>query len=84
MNAEYQYLVGRIQNALATDPRVNKLDVKVNIIGGRIHLTGHTSTEERRRMIAEVVSETVPELEVRNELTVMEVAEAAAPEVIRD
>jgi hypothetical protein len=84
MNADYHYLVGKIQNALATDPRVNKLDVKIMVRGDRVHLTGQTSTEERRRVIAEVVSETVPELEVRNELTVLEITEPAGPEVISD
>ena len=84
MNADYHYLVGKIQNALATDPRVNKLDVKIMVIGSRIHLTGHTSTEERRRIIAEVVSETAPDMEVRNELSVISVAEPAQPEVISD
>ena len=82
MNADYQYLIGKIQNALATDPRVNKLDVNIKIIAGKVHLMGQTSTEVRRRVIAEVVKETVPELEVRNELTVLEVTEAVQAEVI--
>jgi hypothetical protein len=84
MNADYQYLVGKIQNALATDPRVNKLDVKVMIVGGRVHLIGHTATEERKAVITEVVRETVPEMEVRNELNIINVAEPGQPEVISD
>lgn len=84
MNLDYQYMVGRIQNALATDPRTNKQDVKVMISNGRVHLSGETSTEERRRTIAAVVSEIVPDLEVRNELTIIELSEPAAPEVISD
>ena len=84
MNADYQYLVGRIQSALAEDARTSKLDVKVMICGGRIHLTGQTATEERSRAITQVVSEFVPEMEVRNELTVMQVGAPAAAEVIGD
>jgi osmotically-inducible protein OsmY len=84
MNADYYYLVGKIQNALATDPRVNKLDVKIMVIGGKIHLTGYTSTEERRRIIGEVVSDAAPDMEVRNELSVISIAEPAQPEVISD
>lgn len=84
MNLDYQYMVGRIQNALATDPRTNKQDVKVMISNGRVHLSGETSTEERRQTIAAVVSEVVPDLEVRNELTIIELSEPAAPEVISD
>jgi osmotically-inducible protein OsmY len=82
MNADYQYLIGRIQNALATDPRVNKLDVSIKIIAGKVHLMGQTSTEVRRRAIAEVVKETVPGMEVRNEMTIIEVTEPAQPEAI--
>ena len=84
MNLDYQYLVGRIQNVLATDPRTNKQDVKVMVRNGRVHLSGQTSTEERRRTIADVVSEIIPDLEVRNELTVIELSEPAEPEVISD
>jgi osmotically-inducible protein OsmY len=84
MNLDYQYMVGRIQNALATDPRTNKQDVKVMIRNGRVHLSGQTSTEERRQTIAAVVSEIAPDLEVRNELTIIELSEPAAPEVICD
>ncbi|HKP14077.1 MAG TPA: BON domain-containing protein [Blastocatellia bacterium] len=84
MNADYQYLVGKIQTALATHPRTNKLDVKVMIAGGKIHLTGQTSTEERRRAIAEVVAEAVPDMDVRNELTVIHIGEPAQPEDICD
>ena len=84
MNSDYQYTVGKIQHALATDPRVNKLDVKVLIVGDRIHLMGHTTTEERKAVIAQVVRETVPEMEVRNELNIINVAEPGQPEVISD
>lgn len=84
MNSDYQYLVGRIQQALANDPRASKLDVKITIRQDRIHLTGQTSSEERRRAITMVVSETVPDMEVRNELTLIEVFQPAEPEVISD
>jgi osmotically-inducible protein OsmY len=84
MNADYQYLVGKIQSALACHPRTNKLDVKVMIVGGKIHLMGQTSTEERRRAIAEVVAEAVPDMDVRNELTVIEIGSPAPSEDLCD
>lgn len=84
MNADYQYLVGKIQAALATDPRTNKLDVQVIIRADKIHLIGQTSTEERRRTIAEVAAEAVPDMAVRNELTVIEIGAPLQPEDIRD
>ena len=84
MNVDYQYLVGKLQHALATDERVNMLDVKVMVFSDRIHLTGQVTTEERRRAIAEVVAEILPGVEVRNELTVLEVNHPSQPEVIHD
>jgi osmotically-inducible protein OsmY len=84
MNTDYQYLVGKIQAALAADARTNKLDVKVMIAGGKIHLMGQTSTEERRRAIAIVVTEAVPDMDVRNELTLIQIGDPAQPEEICD
>ena len=46
MTTEPEYLIGRIRNALATDPRVCKQDVEITILGGQIYLAGSTSTEE--------------------------------------
>lgn len=82
MNTEYQYLIGKLQDALATDPRVNSLDVKITVCGGRIHLTGEALTEERRAAVAAVVSEVAPEVEVRNEMIVFQLQEVGEPEAI--
>jgi len=84
MNTDYQYLVGRIQAALAAHPRTNKLDVKIMIAGGKVHLLGQTATEERRLAIAEVVAEAVPDMDVRNELTVMVIGSPCQAEDICD
>lgn len=84
MKVDYQYLVGKLQQALAADLRVNMLDVKVMVFSDKIHLTGQVSTEERRRAVAEVVAELLPEVEVRNELTVLRINHPHQPEVIRD
>jgi len=82
MDAEYQYVVGKLQDALAVDPRVNALDVKIVIRGGKVHLIGEIATEERRAAVADVVTELLPGVEVRNELTVLEVVQSAQTEVI--
>jgi hypothetical protein len=82
MKPQEQYVIGMIQTALATDSRIHKQDVQVAIRGERIHLTGQTSTEERRRLIETVVAEKVPEWEIRNEITVLEIAPPAQPETI--
>jgi len=84
MNSDYQYLVGELQHALATDERVNMLDIKVIVRSGKIHLIGQVATEERRRAVAEVVIELLPGVEVRNELTVLQVKTPPQAEIIHD
>jgi osmotically-inducible protein OsmY len=82
MTTEPEYLIGKIRNALATDPRVCKQDVDITIHEGRVHLAGYTSTEERRQHIAEVAAEVAADFEVVNEVTVIEVEGPSRPEVI--
>jgi osmotically-inducible protein OsmY len=66
-----EYLIGRIQQALATDPRTGELELDVRIAGGRIFLTGAVATDERRAAVEEVVREIAPGQDVANELTVI-------------
>ena len=82
MNQEYQYLVGRIQEALATDARVNALDIRVNVVHGRVHLTGEVPTEERRAAVLSIAGELAPDLEIRNEITVLELAGGGKEEAV--
>ncbi len=82
MNAEYQYLVGKLEDALATDPRVSALDLKVKIAGDKIHLTGDIATEERRGAAVAVVLEILPDAVVFNDLTVYALNPTALPEAI--
>lgn len=84
MNQEYQYLVGKLQEALACDPRVGALDIKITIAHGRVHLTGQVPTEERRANVQRVAQEIVPQLDVRNEITVLELSESGKPEAVGD
>jgi hypothetical protein len=84
MNQEYQYLVGKLQAALACDSRVGALDIRITIAHGRVHLTGEVPTEERRANVQRVTKELLPELEVRNEITVLELSESGKPEAVGD
>jgi len=85
MDLEYQYLVGRLQETLAADPRVSTLDIKVIATGGRIHLIGEVPTHARRAAVIAVVLEALPGVPVRNELTVLELAGGTPePEDLRD
>lgn len=67
-----EYLVGRIQDALATDPRTGELELDVRVVGDRLFLTGTVVTAERRSACEEVVREVASDYEVMNELTVMD------------
>ena len=84
MNQEYQYLVGKLQEALAVDSRVNALDIRINIVHGRVHLTGEVPTEERRAAVLNVAREVLPDLDVRNEITVLELGDQVRPEAVGD
>lgn len=65
------YLIGHIQEALATDERCRELGVEVTVAGRRVVLAGTVATEGLRRAIGEVVAEQAPEHEVVNDLAVM-------------
>jgi hypothetical protein len=84
MNQEYQYLVGKLQEALACDARVNVLDIKITIVHGRVHLTGELPSVERKDAVHRVTQELLPGFDVRNEITVLELAEAGKPEAVGD
>jgi osmotically-inducible protein OsmY len=67
-----EYVVARIQDALATDPRTGELELDVRIAGGGVFLAGAVATKERRKAVEQVVREMVPDLDVHNELSVTE------------
>jgi hypothetical protein len=84
MNQEYQYLVARLEEALAVDGRVNALDIHITITHGRVHLTGEVTTEERRAAVQRVAEEVLPHLVVRNDISVFELVDASKPEALDD
>ena len=65
------YVIQRIREALAHDPRVGELELGVNVRAGKVFVTGTVNTEERRRAVTKVVNEVVPDLEVHNQTTVV-------------
>jgi hypothetical protein len=73
------YLAGRIERALAEDPRTHELGVCVEVKEGVVYLRGEVAGERRRQLIAQVARETVPELTARNEVSVMEVQPPEEP-----
>jgi osmotically-inducible protein OsmY len=83
MDLEYQYLVAQLQEALACDPRVGTQDIRVVVQGGRIHLLGDVVSDARRAAVDVVVQEVLPGVPVRNEVRVLPLGDALAPEEIQ-
>lgn len=65
-------LTEQTRRALADDPRLGQLDVCITLRGQRALLTGHVVTEDRRRLVAEVVAEHLPGYEIDNATTTIE------------
>jgi hypothetical protein len=72
-NIDAEYLAGRIERALAEDPRVHELGVCVEVKEGIVYLRGEVAGERRRQLVAEVASEAAPGLTARNEVSVIDV-----------
>jgi len=67
----HKYLVGRVRQALAEDPRTNQLDIQVYVTAGKLFLIGQVGCHSRRGAAEQVACETVADqLPVVNELWV--------------
>lgn len=63
------YLVGRIMDRFARDPRTAELEVDVELDEGVVVLTGSVATPERRDALTEIAGGVVPGYRVRNHVT---------------
>ncbi len=74
--AEKENLAGRLEHALATDPRTHELGVRVTVVDGVASLRGEVAGEQRRALVAEVAGDVLakeaPEVALRNEVTLTE------------
>jgi hypothetical protein len=75
-----QYVVERVRNVLARDPRVGELDIHVKVLDDRIFVRGTVPTPERRDVISDVLRDVLPDYEIDNELTVVEPVEQTGAE----
>jgi osmotically-inducible protein OsmY len=76
------YDAEHIREQLIADPRTNALDVQVSLSGSALVLTGHVISEDRRRVICDVVAELAPGVEIRDDLSVTDLTEPQGSEVI--
>lgn len=74
-----EYAVAHVREALATDPRVNELNLEVTIHGEKVFVTGVVATVQRRAAVTLVIEELLPGMDVHNETDVAQVA--GTPEV---
>jgi osmotically-inducible protein OsmY len=76
------YLIERVREALAEDPRVGELYVQVTMAGGKVFISGTVATEDRKIAMTELVRELLPEHEVHNLATVSSLTEPVETEQI--
>jgi BON domain len=77
------YVAAHVQEALARDTRVSEPELEVQVVGGRVFVTGVVPTEERRRAIEDVVHECCPDVLVENKTTVARYPETGQTERVR-
>jgi osmotically-inducible protein OsmY len=77
------YVAAHVQEALARDPRVNEPELEVQVVNGRVFVTGVVPTDERREGVEAVVREVCPDFDIENQTTVARYPEAGEPERVR-
>jgi hypothetical protein len=66
------YVAGQLERALRADPRTHELGIRVEVNDDDMVLHGQVTSDERRRIVAQVAEEQAPLLTVRNEVSVTE------------
>ena len=79
---EPRYEQERIRQALATDPRVGEPELGVDLVAGRVLVTGSVPNERVRAAIDLVVAELAPGAPLDNRVTVPPMDEPTGEETI--
>ena len=79
--AHDEYAVGRLQEALAQDPRTNELGIDAVLSEGSVVLSGTVATPDRREAVLAVARKILGGRPLREEITI---AEVAAPQPAED
>jgi len=75
-----QYLVQQVKEALAADPQVASLDVRVRVVADEVYVQGEVATSERRAVVETVVTRLLPRHRVHNDVRVTGALEHADEE----
>ena len=76
------YVVERIREALAHDPRVSALGICVSLAGSKVLLSGEVATPERKAAATEVAQTLAEGRTVHNVLTVSALSEPSEREAL--
>ena len=79
---ESRYEQERIRQALATDPRVGEPELTVDVVAGRVLVTGSVPSGRIRDAIDAVVAEVAPGVALDNRVTVASTDEPSGEETI--
>ena len=79
---EPRYDQERIRQALATDPRVGDPELSVEIVGGRVLVSGSVPSREVRDAVDQVVGEVAPGFPLDNRAEIARRDEPAGEEPI--
>lgn len=71
-----------LREQLEHDPRVGDLDVQLSVHGDTVLLTGEVTTDERARLLGQVLEEIAPGLRVDNRTTVRRIREPTSVEEV--
>jgi BON domain len=78
-----QYLVARLQTALAEDPRTAEQGVRVAVRGDQVVVSGDVATEQRRAEVSSLISEVAPDMAIHNDIRVVNAGEPTRREELR-
>jgi predicted nucleotidyltransferase len=76
------YLIGHIQEALATEARTAALDIQIAVGGRKILIKGEVSSKDQRRAIEKVIHREAPDYDLDNQIRITEIKAPEAEEVV--
>ena len=83
MDEPLEYMAAHLNEALAADPRVSELGLRIAVRADRLYITGTVPTVERRAAIEDVLVELDTGYEIHNEVAVACLAEPDDVETLR-
>lgn len=77
-----KYVIGKIQNILATDERIAALDIDVIVGGQKVLVKGEVNSEEQKKKLEGVILEIAAGYQIDNQVRVVDMTAPTAEEVV--